>query len=170
MIDDVLMDFIVRGHMTREHKAHLKNMLLSQHRSKIGVAGALTGKRAPVNELFSSSWHQSKLKLNSHSIANNHSFVIHNNVDMLGSRKSSMIYTSNQLSPHRQTGGDRHQHINMSQLNIEDKKPSAAKFYLSANSNDTILDNTPTNLHKNRRSTFNMIKNTIIPHSKNSRV
>ncbi len=65
IIEDITLDFISRGHMNRENKDKLKNILLSQHRSQMGIAGALTGKKVPLSELFSSNWRQSKQKLSS---------------------------------------------------------------------------------------------------------
>jgi hypothetical protein len=87
IIDDVLHDLIIRGHLPRDNKERLKSILLSQHRSQIGVAGVLTGKKIPIAELFSSNWRQSTRRLTT--TPGNGSFVVDNN----DGRKGSSYFT-----------------------------------------------------------------------------
>lgn len=67
--DEIIQDFISRGHMNRDYKANLKAIILSQHRDHLTIAGALTGKKAPISELFSSNWKHAKMS--SHSFSDN---------------------------------------------------------------------------------------------------
>jgi hypothetical protein len=93
IIDDVLHDFCMRGHMSRDNKDRMKGILLSQHRSQIGVAGVLTGKKIPISELFSSNWRQSTRRMTS----SGNSSVMINDAEPSALRKSSS-YFNRQMS------------------------------------------------------------------------
>lgn len=71
IVEEVVNDFIDRGHVARDKKEFLKSVILSQHRSKHSISGNLAGhKPVPLSELYSSSYKHSRLG-ESHSYAEN---------------------------------------------------------------------------------------------------
>jgi hypothetical protein len=75
MIEEVLKDFIDRGHINRDYKDKLKAIILCQHREHITIAGTLSAKKAPISELYSSNCKHFEL-------SGNHSYI----GDYFGSR------------------------------------------------------------------------------------
>lgn len=66
LMDEIISDMISRGHMNREHRESLKSIILSQHRSRATLAGAITKKKAaPLSELYSSDNKHSRIFTNS---------------------------------------------------------------------------------------------------------
>lgn len=56
-----MQDFINRGHINRDHKERLKNIILHQHRSSLTLAGALCGKKAYASQIIAPNRKHSKL-------------------------------------------------------------------------------------------------------------
>ncbi|CAF0838647.1 unnamed protein product, partial [Brachionus calyciflorus] len=156
--DEIIQDFINRGQMNRDHKLKLKSLILSQHRDHLTIAGAMTGKKAPISELFSSNLKHSHRHSHSHI-----SFTEH-----FG---SSMIKKGGNFSRQNSRFDDSLQN---SDPQIDEKKQNYVKFYVPSHSDLASCENNlhhhhhhhhAAHHHKNFKSTFNLIKNSF-HHSK----
>jgi len=105
MIEEVLKDFIDRGHINRDYKDKLKAIILCQHREHVTIAGTLSAKKAPISELFSSN-------LKHFELSGNHSFI----GDYFGSR---MIRKENSFL--RQNSHKIDEETHKSDLNVHEK-------------------------------------------------
>ena len=87
-MDEVIQDFISRGHMNRDFKDKLKSIILSQHRSQTShAASAMHGRKPTISDLFSSSYRPSRIN-------SNHSFI-----ENFGSALFGRSHTVNQFKP-----------------------------------------------------------------------
>ena len=85
IIEEVVNDFIDRGHVARDKHDFLKSIILSQHRSKHSISGNIAGQKPiPLSELYSSNYKHSRLNGNSsvsenlnHLLKASSSFIMH---------------------------------------------------------------------------------------------
>jgi hypothetical protein len=84
IVEEVVNDFIDRGHVARDKHDFLKSIILSQHRSKHSISGNIAGQKPiPLSELYGSNYKHSRLN-ESHSVSENlghllktSSFIMH---------------------------------------------------------------------------------------------
>jgi hypothetical protein len=108
VVEELLHDFIGRGHMNRDHKDNLKGIILSQHRNNQTIASTLAGKKAPLSELFSLDGKHSKF-------SSNHSFL----TEQTGShifRKNYSFQSAHNYKPNKIDD-----QLNSSDNNLDDK-------------------------------------------------
>lgn len=134
--------------MNRDYKLKMKSIILSQHRDHLTIGSAMTEKKAPISELFSSNLKHSRHSHGSFSEHFGSSFI----------KKNYVMYQSKHLNRQEESP-------NTSDINLDDKK---VKFYVPSHSDLSSENNFPHSTHhhhKHLRSTFNLFKNSF-HHSK----
>ena len=69
IVDEIITDFLNRGHLNKDNKDKFRSIILSKHRNHLTVAGVLSGldKKASYSEMYSHNRKQSK-----YHVGNNH--------------------------------------------------------------------------------------------------
>ena len=127
IIEEVVQEFIGRGHMNRDHKQKFKNILLSSSRHHLTVASALTRKKT-VPELFSSNQKRRFSRANS--------FV----ADLTGSsstqfKKASSFHLMNMARTPR---SDEMESLNGINMDDKHERDNQIKFYVASAAEDSF--------------------------------
>lgn len=123
LMDEIIDDVISRGHMNRDQRENLKSIILSQHRSRSTLAGAIT-KKAPLAELFSSDAKHSRNVLSGSTVSNHNSVnpdaVAHsNNANGIG---GSSFFKHSLFHHHNHNHGSSSHHTNNNHNNHHSSK------------------------------------------------